>query len=136
MRKISLIILLDILILILLFCSIAKAGELKHIIRDGEYWYEGIFEERASCVEEEHLWVNLSLEDWCKIGNYDYDKIYKRHLHFSAQICIKCRLISVNYNGNDWYRYELKIKESLLLPDNYEVESPYVRGLKNNLTIK
>lgn len=100
-------------------------GELKHIISDGEFWYKGIFEERASCIEEEHLEIDLPEKEWNKIKGIDID--FKRVTHFSATLCIKCRLISVSCAGNDWFRYILVIKQKE--PTYGEVLDNITRGL-------
>lgn len=107
MKKISLILFLCLIVFTLVISSSCFAGELVHIIKDSESWYEGIFEERASCVEEEHLFIELSREDWWDIAGVDKSTIsdHWKEIGFSAQFCIKCRLISVSCNGNDWYKY-------------------------------
>ena len=95
------------LIIILLLVSFTYNGygemELKHVISDGEFWYSDIWK-RIDCIEGEHLEINLSKKDWYKIvGRNTGIKV-----HFSAQFCVKCRLISVSCAGNDWYRLELE----------------------------
>ena len=91
--------------LLFLICSISYASELKHIIHDVDVYGPDNWE-NTKCIDGSynHLFINLSYEDWLKIcgatsGN---SKNY-----FQADFCIRCRLIPVRCNGNDWFRYEI-----------------------------
>lgn len=97
--------LLTLLILLCLTTSVF-AGELKHVIKDSDHFTSYLFEERASCVEDEHLFIRLSEENWNTI--LGMDKKYKRGAGWSGTLCIKCRLIETACAGNDWFRYEIE----------------------------
>ena len=88
-------------LIVVCFCFIAQAGELEHIFRDAGGWDFSI-NDMGDCVEDEHLYINLPEEEWNKIRGVDIN--FRRKTHFSASLCIKCRLINISCCGNDSYR--------------------------------
>ena len=83
--------------------------ELKHIIHDIDVYGKDNWEE-TKCIDgtNNHLFINLSEEDWKKVIN---SQIKEKREYFQADFCIKCRLIVVRSTGNDLYRYVLSYKE-------------------------
>ena len=101
------------LTIILLLCLLCQNGwgdnwELQHLIRDSDVG-GFIWEDRVPCLEgEEHLFIPLPEEAWNDIC--EIKEGFKREVHWSGSICIKCRRIDVACAGNDTFRWVKKDK--------------------------